>query len=129
MLRRRRMHLEDYSCVLCQQQNEETLMHLLFYCPFAKDCWGSLNFVYGDSMLITQIYEAWRALVNVPFALDIFILACWPIWKMRNAIIFRNRNVSVEDYKSNLAAEAFMLLHRTKRRITPLLESWIQSYL
>ena len=68
------MHLEDYSCVLYQQQNEETLMHLLFYCPFAEDCWGILNFVYGDNMLITQIYEAWRALVNVPFALDILSL-------------------------------------------------------
>jgi hypothetical protein len=32
------MHLEDYTCVLCQQQLEETLMHLLFYCPFAKCC-------------------------------------------------------------------------------------------
>ena len=35
---RRRMHLEDYHCVLCQQSFEETVMHLLFYCPFAKNC-------------------------------------------------------------------------------------------
>lgn len=128
MLRRRRMPPEDYSCVLCQQQNEETLMHMLLYYPFAKSCWGTLNFAYADNMSIMQIFEAWRALVNAPFALDIFILACWSIWQMRNHISFRNRNVSVEDWKRNLTAEALMLLHRTKRRITPLLESWIQSH-
>jgi hypothetical protein len=129
MLRRKRMHLENYNCVLCQQHNEETLMHLLFYCPFAKNCWGTLNFVYADNMSVIQIFEAWRALVNVPFALDIFILTCWSIWKMRNDIIFRNRNVSVRDCKRNLTTKALMLLHRTKARITPTLESWIQSHL
>jgi hypothetical protein len=80
-------------------------------------------------MSAIQIFEAWRALVNVPIALDIFILACWSIWKMRNGIIFRNRNASVEDCKRNLTAEALMLRHRAKRRITPTLETWIQSYL
>jgi len=41
---RRRMHLDDYHCVLCQQSSKETIMHLLFYCPFARDCWGILIF-------------------------------------------------------------------------------------
>lgn len=37
MIKRRGMFLECYQCVLCQNPPEESVMHLLFYCPFAKD--------------------------------------------------------------------------------------------
>lgn len=128
MLRRRRMHL-DYNCVLCQQTSEETVMHLLFYCPFAKDCWGIMNFQLADNLSITQIFQAWRSLINVSFSLDIFILFCWGIWMMRNDVIFRNKNPYVEDCRRTVTVESLLLLHRSKASITPILESWIQSHL
>lgn len=126
MLRRKRMHLDDYNCVLCQQLTEETIMHLLFYCPFAVACWDSLNFGFADNLPVPQIFAAWRVFLNAPFALDIFILACWSIWMMRNDVIFRNKVSSVQDFKRNLTVEALLLLHRSKARFTPSLESWIQ---
>ena len=107
----------------------ETVMHLLFYCPFAKDSWGIMNFHFADNLSIPQIFQAWRTLLNVSFSLDIFILLCWGIWMMRNDVIFRNKNPSVEDCKRTLTVESLMLLHRTKATITPILESWIQSHL
>ena len=129
VMRRRTMQLDDYNCVLCQQQTEETLMHLLFYCNFAKNCWWALNFAYAGNLSIFHIVEDWRNYVSAPFALDIFILVCWSIWMVRNGVIFKNKVASVDDCKRNLTAEALMLQHRTKARITPLLESWIQSHL
>jgi hypothetical protein len=49
---RRGMHLDDYQCVLCQNSTEETVMHLLFYCPFAKDCWSWMDFHFADHLSI-----------------------------------------------------------------------------
>jgi hypothetical protein len=43
---------EDYQCVLCQNSTEETIVHLLFYYPFAKNCWGLMNFYFADHLSI-----------------------------------------------------------------------------
>jgi len=129
MIRRRGMHLDDYQCVLCQQPPEETIMHLLFYCPFAKNCWGLMNFHFVDHLSIQQIFQAWKSLVKIEFSLDIFILLCWVIWMIRNDVIFRNKNPTVQDCKRYLTVEALLLLHRCKARINPLLKSWINSNL
>ena len=75
----RRTHLDDYHCAHCQEPPEETIMHLLFYCPFAKDCWGVWDFQYADQLTIPQIFQEWKTLQNVSFALDIFFLICWAI--------------------------------------------------
>jgi hypothetical protein len=129
MIRRRGMFLENYQCVLCQHPPEETIMHLLFYCPFPKDCWGIINFEFADQLTIPQIFQAWKSKLRVEFSLDIFILWCWAIWMVRNDVIFRNKAPLVVDCKRNVTTEALLLLHRTKSRITPLLESWISSNL
>ena len=71
---------------------EYLIMHLLFYCPFAKKCWGPMNFRFADHLSIQQIFQAWKSLVKVEFSLDIFILLCWAIWMIKNDVIFRNKN-------------------------------------
>lgn len=114
---------------LCQQLSEETVMHLLFYGPFSKDCWGLLHFQFADHLTIPEIFQQWKILYNVSFALDIFILICWAIWVMRNDVIFRNKNPSVADCKRTISVELHLLLHRTKPRIIPLVEAWINSHL
>ena len=43
MLRRRNMVLEDYECAVCGTGLEETVEHLFLKCPFAIQCWASLN--------------------------------------------------------------------------------------
>ena len=129
MIRRRGMHLDNYQCVLCQNSTEETVMHLLFYCPFAKDCWSWMDFHFADHLSIHQIFLAWKSLLKVEFSLDIFILLFWAIWMTRNDVIFRNMNPSVQDCKRHLTVETLLLLHRCKARIAPSLESWINSNL
>ena len=43
LLRRKNMHLDDYTCVLCINGSEETSFHLFFECPFSVDCWSSIT--------------------------------------------------------------------------------------
>jgi len=97
MMRRRGMFLEECQCILSQLSEEETLMHLLFYCPFSKECWGLKNFHFADHLSISQIFQAWKGLIKVEFALDLFILFCWGIWMVRNDVVFRNRNPDLQE--------------------------------
>lgn len=41
MLRRRNMEPENFNCVLCNRQTEETIEHLFIDCPFAALCWNA----------------------------------------------------------------------------------------
>lgn len=43
MIQRKNMHLDDYTCVLCHSNHDETLIHLFFECSFSQWCWGFLN--------------------------------------------------------------------------------------
>jgi len=113
------MFLETYQCVLCQHPPEETVMHLLFYCPFAKDCWSTMGFTYANHLTIPQIFQAWKSKLQVEFSLDIFIIWCWVIWMVRNNVIFRNGVPSVSNCKRIFTSEILLLLHRTKSRTTP----------
>jgi hypothetical protein len=47
--------------------------------------------------------------MQLGFALDIFVLACWGIWIMRNDIIFGNMNASVQQFKRHVFEEASAL--------------------
>lgn len=38
ILRRKNMHLDSFSCVLCQLNVEETVTHLFLDCSFARSC-------------------------------------------------------------------------------------------
>jgi len=43
LLRRKNMHLDDYSCVLCSTGHEETSFHLFFECSLSQACWNSIS--------------------------------------------------------------------------------------
>jgi hypothetical protein len=84
------------------------------FAPLPRIAGAMLNFQFGDDLTIPQILQAWKALLNVPFALDILSLLCWAIWMVRNDVIFRHKNPSVEDCRRYLTMESLLLLHRTK---------------
>jgi hypothetical protein len=42
LLRRKNMHLDYYTCVLCNQGQEESSFHLFFQCSFGQSCWNSI---------------------------------------------------------------------------------------
>jgi hypothetical protein len=51
LLRRRNMHLPNYSCVLCHLLVDEDLPHLLFHCPYATACWFSISLGYQAPLI------------------------------------------------------------------------------
>jgi hypothetical protein len=76
MMRRRNMVLDSYTCELCLLQRVETLRHLFLLCPFAKNCWASIE-VLVPSWLRAQRATTymWHS-INQPFAMEVIITMC-----------------------------------------------------
>jgi extradiol dioxygenase family protein len=74
--------------VLFQDQNEEDINHLFFYCPFALACWHKLSIHWHSSTCIHERNEVTKHETHLPFFMEIFIVAAWELWNLRNAKIF-----------------------------------------
>ncbi|XP_050217814.1 uncharacterized protein LOC126668671 [Mercurialis annua] len=91
------------SCCFCDQQ--ETLIHMLFTCPRAKQIWFISPLHYKASVLPSQFfYQMWlqtvtdlQELDGDDFYIHLFCYLLWNIWKSRNAKIFQQNHLSSED--------------------------------
>jgi hypothetical protein len=62
--------------------------HLFFECRFAKQCWDKLgvNWVIEDDL--PKRIECSRQMAGLPFFMEIFLIATWELWKIRNRLVF-----------------------------------------
>ena len=66
----------------------ETIEHLFFDRPFAKECWGTLNFIWERSLPIMDRLVQAASTQNIPFFTEVALIAAWELWKMRNGKVF-----------------------------------------
>jgi hypothetical protein len=115
MLRRRNLILRSgYQCLMCTHPPEETLEHMLFFCPFSMSCWSTINMLWtiqGDRL---EIIKQGKITWNKKLFMEIFMLGAWNIWKERNSMFFNNVSPTVSSWKARLKADLLLLLHRTK---------------
>lgn len=89
MLQRRHLNIEDDNiCVMCNRGEEETIDHLLFDCPFAKECWANIHFDWNDTLQLSDRLVHAGQVHNVPFFMEAALIAAWELWKMRNDKVF-----------------------------------------
>jgi hypothetical protein len=124
MLKRRNFQLNSgYNCVCCDSLVEETIDHLFLRCPFSTSCWASLNIFWQAQGPLLDVIAANRSLWGKPLFMEIFMLAAWNIWKVRNNMVFNGINPECEVWKDKFRFDAKLLIHRTK----PELHSFINS--
>lgn len=107
VLRRRNMELENYHCVLCTKQHEESIEHLFLSCPFAAEAWNSINLNVDADLLPIQNLDFLREQINQSFFMEIIILFCWAIWMSRNNLIFRQVPPSVQSCRLIFKSEFY----------------------
>lgn len=113
MLRRRKKFLEDYSCVLCQDNAEETLEHLFFDCSCAAARCFALGIVLNDEAPIHENSLA-RNNFPYPFFMEIFMVVAWCLWNERNALVFNGKAPSLSSWKLVFQREIEVHLFRIK---------------
>jgi len=125
LLQRKNMHLQSANCVLCNSAVQETLVHLFLECPFAIQCWGSVQVQIDLTLDHYQNLQSFRDQLRVPFFMEIIILMAWAIWKARNDLIFRQINPSLQSCTQFFKSEMKLLLLRAKRSYSPAIDLWI----
>jgi hypothetical protein len=92
LLHRRGKFLEeDYSCPLCHENIYETMMHLFFECSMATTRWFLIGIQWTVHDSISQMLIQKKAQLNIPFFMDLFMIAGWCIWKERNDLVFNGK--------------------------------------
>lgn len=130
LLKRKNMVLQYYNCILCNGLREESLCHLFLECPFAIQCWAWLSIQVDSSLNPFQILETFRDQLQVPFAMEIIIIMCWTIWKVRNDMVFRQLNPDFQAAKGFFQGGNAVAPSETEKKILAPVQSMDeQSYL
>ncbi|XP_073355123.1 uncharacterized protein [Aegilops tauschii subsp. strangulata] len=126
MVERRHWHLEGgVSCVLCPLQTRETRDHLFFNCNFSVRVWNYLQIDWssGDSMahLVLNASRSFRK----PFFTEVVFIACWNIWIIRNAKVFRHERAGFNKWRSAFIHDISLMQYRVKAAYKDDLLCWI----
>ncbi|KAK4400576.1 hypothetical protein Sango_1163700 [Sesamum angolense] len=96
-LRKRGVEVKD-GCVLCDAE-EETLLHALVLCLFARLVWALSTLPWLVISRYESGLEGWtqgmRELDCEDFA--IFLVICWSLWNNRNKWIFEGRRFQAHE--------------------------------
>ncbi|KAL4351678.1 hypothetical protein GQ457_06G030280 [Hibiscus cannabinus] len=130
------------ACPRCGEWNE-SVEHLLFFCPFALAVWKCSGFGYEpESRGFPGFRKWWKKLSSLNneglFAdgLNLLSFLCWHIWKSRNSLVFSaclespmevwsRAHEAFEEFASTLARNSFVQDPQSNRFPPPsLANSW-----
>ena len=128
MLKRRHYNIgDDLSCLLCNQQVEEDVEHMIFQCPFSTNCWSKLGITWEESgsrlHWISKASNDW----NKPLFMEIFLQAAWSIWKERNNKYFRGIPPTYHGWLDRFKQDFTLLQHRTRVDLRDFILSFVNN--
>lgn len=127
MLVRRNFNVGPNSlCVLCGDNEEETIDHLFFQCSFARRCWDKLGISWVNDPVISRRVTRTKIRSTMPFFMEIFQLAAWELWKMRNRLVFDGVQAS-NRWVQNFKDEATLQSVRIKEENRPAVMLWLDA--
>jgi hypothetical protein len=85
LLVRKNFHVEDPTCVLCDDGILETVTHLFFRCDFSQIFWWTNNMEWNIDLPFLDMMEEGGKESNASFP-----SRCWSLWIQRNRFLFDN---------------------------------------
>ena len=121
------MFLESYSCVLYQNDVEETQDHLFLNCPFAIAYWGVLSVDFTPPRSYLDMVLTVKDQIHTAFFMTAIFTMCWTIWGTRNDLIFKGIPPEIGTSRGFFLKEILLLVHRVKSRNSISFEQWTQN--
>lgn len=120
--------VNDTTCEICHEE-EESPAHIISGCRLGRAFWQRLH-ITSLLGLDPQSYHTLTPQPGVPAAeFSAFVaLACWQLWKARNAAIFGHETLSVNQVLAACKATAEQWRYRMSRKKKHIADSWCQPF-
>ena len=126
MVDRRHWHMDDgVTCRLCPLQVRETRDHLFFNCNFSVRVWNYLQIDWSAGTSMSDLVIQARRSFDKPFFNEVVFIACWNIWIIRNAKVFRGERASFNKWRGAFRHDITLMQHRIKSGYKDELLKWI----
>ena len=79
--KKQKLQGDNYNCVLCNNNTQETAFHLFFSCPFSQSCWQHLGISWDFSLEFFQMMHQAKLQYQSTFFMEIFTIVAQEIWK------------------------------------------------
>nr|TKW03477.1 hypothetical protein SEVIR_7G027000v2 [Setaria viridis] len=123
------MHLDNYNCVHCVENLEESVAHLFFNCPFSEACWIYLDIQWDSSLHPLQMIIQARQRFGSCIIREIVIVACWTLWCHRNSIVFNAQSLSFARWRLSFVEEMRRVSLRAKTSMGDKINIWLSNLL
>lgn len=115
MLRRRHYdNGDDFTCLLCGRNIQETLEHMILTCQFSEGCWAKIGVDWPDFHNRFVALQNTQTIWPNPFFIETFYTAAWSLWKERNNKHFRGVAPSITSWFQRFKEDLGLLQHRVK---------------
>jgi len=112
---------------MCTSATQEDADHLFFSCPFATACWNKLGINWSNTLGLCDRLLAARQSHALPFFLEIFLIASWELWNLRNAKKNCSASPTLQQWLHNFKQQAHLQLLRVREIDRPTIAQWIDS--
>ena len=120
-------HLDDKSCVLCEDNTNETMQHLFFGSDFSQTFWWKLNQEWNYDLELMDMLLDGRARSDQPCFIEYLIIGCWSLWNHRNRIIFDHDELDWDACFSIFVENFSLIIHRAKPSLREGMQQWLDA--
>jgi hypothetical protein len=79
----------------------------------------------GRNLSVLENIEDLKAKIQLPFAMDLIIIAAWSIWIVRNDMVFNNKRPTFSSWKVIYFKELHWLSYRMKKKLAETFKAWL----
>jgi hypothetical protein len=115
-------------CIMCDTGEEETIDHLLFFCPFDRRCWATLHIHCDLSLSIEDRLLLAMDTNGLDFFLKADMIAAWELWKIRNDSIFSRYDPSHDRWFCNFKNQGHLQAGRFKTELHTSFCFWLDAF-
>jgi hypothetical protein len=113
---------------MCATGEHEIIDHLFFDCPFAQECWASINISWDVSLELLDRFIHARSVQNIPFFTEAVLIATWELWKMRNDKVFNRHDPSPTTWLAKFKNQCYLQSVRFKDDMRLFFCVWLDAF-